>query len=193
MRPNRLSKQPPEDASSSVRENIQKYSFERRLSYDIRPEEALQKVEAHCADFKSQLAKAKVAFDRRYNAEEFQERGKLKDFNILSTLSKGAYGTVVLTTLANDPSLGLAMKILEKRHLIKKNCVRQALSEIRILDAVEFTFLVHLHYYFKDNVYIFLVMQFVNGGDMFMLLKSVRKFDETRSKFYAAQVKFVLF
>lgn len=152
-------------------------------------EERLQK---HCDEFAAQLRKAKVKFDRRFESEEFQESGKYEDFTLLRTLSKGAYGTVILTTLTSEPTEGLAMKIMEKKLLIKKRCVRQVLSEIRILDAVDFTFLVRLHYFFKDNVYLFLVMPFINGGDMFMLLQTVRKFDEARTKFYASQVTIYL-
>uniref|UniRef100_A0A6P7GG51 cAMP-dependent protein kinase catalytic subunit 1-like n=1 Tax=Diabrotica virgifera virgifera TaxID=50390 RepID=A0A6P7GG51_DIAVI len=50
------------------------------------------------------------------------------------------------------------------------------------------TFILDLQYFFKNNVYIFIVMPFINGGEMFYHLRSTKKFDETLSKFYAAQV-----
>ncbi|XP_026481705.1 cAMP-dependent protein kinase catalytic subunit beta-like [Ctenocephalides felis] len=141
----------------------------------------------HFNDYDLYLRKAKVKFEHRYN-KEFVENAKLDDFILLRTLGAGAFGRVILVKHKAKPGVAYAMKLMEKANIVKTKQVAHTMSEIRILDAVKFDFLVGLEFFFKDNVYLFITMQFINGGEMFTHLRTVRKFDEETAKFYGAQV-----
>ena len=61
-------------------------------------------------------------------------------------------------------------------------------TEHEILRRAEHPFIMKLHYSFMTDDYIYLVMEFVNGGELFTHLnKCGGKFDEERTKFYAAE------
>lgn len=63
------------------------------------------------------------------------------------------------------------MKILIKKELVREKQVNQIFNEKRILRAVEHPFLVDLKFSIKDNSYLYLGMEFVNGGEMFTHLR----------------------
>ena len=70
--------------------------------------------------------------------------------------------------------------------------VEHTYNEKRILQSLRFPFVVHLDYYYKDNSYIYMVLPFINGGEMFTHLRKMGKFDEPLARFYAAQVALAL-
>lgn len=146
-----------------------------------------EKLHKHYSDFENILKRAKKDFELKWK-EDFKPNSKLSEFSILRTLGTGSFGRVVLVKRKSKEDELYAMKMMEKSHVVKTRQVQHTLSEIRIMDAVRFEFLVYLEYFFKDNVYLFLVMPFINGGEMFSHLREMKKFDETLAKFYASQV-----
>lgn len=64
-----------------------------------------------------------------------------------------------------------AMKILDKDRIIRLKQVEHTLYEKRILQSMRYPFVVYLEAAFKDNSYIYLVLPFVNGGEMFTHLR----------------------
>ncbi|KAK9871301.1 hypothetical protein WA026_011570 [Henosepilachna vigintioctopunctata] len=141
---------------------------------------------AHLKNFQTYLINAKRKFEERWQSP-ISETVTLDDFKILQTLGTGSFGRVLLVKLRKGES-PFALKMLEKSHVVKTKQVQHTISEIRIMDAFDFPFLIKLEYFFKDNVYLCLVMPFVNGGEMFSHLRQQKKFTEELTKFYTAQV-----
>lgn len=154
------------------------------MAGDPKPDAKLSK---HYSDYENVLKKAKKEFETRWTSE-FKPNASITEFTLLRTLGTGSFGRVVLAKHKRKGDKLLAMKVMEKEHIVKTKQVMHTISEIRIADAIRFEFLIHIEFFFKDNVYLFLVMPFVNGGEMFTHLRQMKKFDETLSKFYAAQV-----
>lgn len=68
------------------------------------------------------------------------------------------------------------MKILEKAKIVKLKQVEHTVTEKKILCAVNHPFLVKLDYWFKDNVYLYMVLTYVPGGEMFTHLRRSKNY-----------------
>ncbi|KAF9811824.1 hypothetical protein SFRURICE_021181 [Spodoptera frugiperda] len=110
-----------------------------------------------------------------------------KEFDRVKTLGTGAFGRVVLLKHLKSYKL-YAMKVLEKEKIVKMKQVEHTLYEKRILEAIRFPFTVYMELSFKDNSYVYFIMPFVPGGEMFTHLRRLGKFEEPLAKFYASQV-----
>ncbi|XP_072393598.1 cAMP-dependent protein kinase catalytic subunit alpha-like isoform X1 [Diabrotica undecimpunctata] len=115
----------------------------------------------------------------------------------IKTLGTGSFGRVYLVKKESEDQDKekdeyYAMKCISKARIMKLQQLEHTLYEKRILEAVRFPFIVHLEACYKDNSYVYLVMPFINGGEMFTHLRRMRKFTEVLSRFYAAQVLLAL-
>ncbi|KAL4634920.1 cAMP-dependent protein kinase catalytic subunit beta isoform X1 [Arapaima gigas] len=132
------------------------------------------------------LAKAKEDFLRKWECPPESTTG-LDEFDRLKTLGTGSFGRVMLVKHKGTGQF-YAMKILDKQKVVKLKQIEHTLNEKRILQAVSFPFLVRLEYAFKDNSNLYMVMEYVPGGEMFSHLRRIGKFSEPHARFYAAQI-----
>jgi len=81
-----------------------------------------------------------------------------------------------------------AMKILRKDTVIAADAVQHTLSESNVLRRINHPFIVNLKYSFQTEDKLFMVMDYLSGGELFYHLSNVDRFDEDRARFYAAQI-----
>ncbi|XP_037069977.1 cAMP-dependent protein kinase catalytic subunit 1 isoform X2 [Pollicipes pollicipes] len=137
-------------------------------------------------DFKEFLEKAKEDFEEKWKNPS-KNTAALEDFELLKTLGTGSFGRVMLVQHKGTKEY-YAMKILDKQKVVRLKQVEHTLNEKRILQAINFPFLVSLQYHFKDNCSLFLNLDYINGGEMFSHLRRMGRFSEPHSRFYAAQI-----
>ncbi|XP_001660801.2 cAMP-dependent protein kinase catalytic subunit beta [Aedes aegypti] len=142
---------------------------------------------SHNSEYKQILNRLKVDFEKKYNNVKASSGNGLQDYDVLKTLGTGAFGVVKLIRRKNTEEY-FALKILSKEKIVRHKQLQHTANEKRILQSVEFPFLVNMECCFKDNSYIYLVMPFVCGGEMFALLRKSKRFGEEQAKFYGAQV-----
>jgi serum/glucocorticoid-regulated kinase 2 len=111
----------------------------------------------------------------------------LEDFKLIKVLGRGAFGKVMLVEKKDSKEV-YALKSLKKEEIILQEQLENTKTEKMILEKISHPFLVGLEYCFQTPEKIFFVMQFMKGGELFQHLRQVRKFDEGRVKFYAAQL-----
>lgn len=139
---------------------------------------------------KAVLNQLKEDFEKKWNAEPTKSIG-LEDFHPIRTVGTGSYGRVILVqhTPTDTP---YALKILSKAKVVKKKQVEHALNERKILQAVSFPFIVQMPSSFKDNANLYMVLEYVKGGEIFSHLRRLHKFSESLSQFYASQIVLIL-
>ena len=112
----------------------------------------------------------------------------IKDFEIIKPISKGAFGSVYL---AKKKSTGdyYAIKVLRKADMVAKNQVTNVKAERAIMMwQGESDFVAKLYWTFSSKDYLFLVMEYLNGGDCAALIKVLGGLPEDWAKKYMAEV-----
>ena len=111
----------------------------------------------------------------------------LDDFVILKVLGRGAYGKVQLVQHKGDGQI-YAMKSLSKKLLAEFDLLGRTLVERNTLLRANHPFITAARYSFQSETKLFLVLEYVPGGELFSRLSEERKFSEERVKYYAAQL-----
>lgn len=111
----------------------------------------------------------------------------LTDFQILRTLGTGSFGRVHLVR-SNHNGRFYALKVLKKQTIVKLKQVEHTNDERRMLSVVSHPFLIRMWGTFQDAEQVFMVMDYIEGGELFSLLRKSQRFPNPVAKFYAAEV-----
>ncbi|XP_551171.5 serine/threonine-protein kinase greatwall [Anopheles gambiae] len=112
----------------------------------------------------------------------------IKDFSILKPISRGAFGKVFLGYKNSDQNKLYAIKVMQKTEMINKNMVSQVITERNALALSRSPFCVTLYYSLQTLSSVYLVMEYMVGGDLKSLLAMYGFFDEHTARFYAAEI-----
>ncbi|ERL92189.1 cAMP-dependent protein kinase catalytic subunit 1 [Dendroctonus ponderosae] len=145
-----------------------------------------EKLQKHYSYFDQFLRRSKREFEAKLH-QDIKQNCALDDFDLMKTLGAGSFGMVVLCRDKRDKKI-YALKLMEKSNIIKTRQLVHTGAEIKLMKNLKFPFFIDMHGFFMDNVYVGICMSFANGGDMFTHLREQKKFDESMSKFYGAQV-----
>eukprot|EP01135_Chromosphaera_perkinsii_P003648 Nk52_evm27s250 gene=Nk52_evmTU27s250 len=115
----------------------------------------------------------------------------IQDFEILKPISRGAFGKVYLAKRKNSEDL-FAIKVIKKADMVRKNMVDQVITERNAMALAKNTFIVRLFYSFQSKEHLYLVMEYMIGGDLGSLLQVFGYFDEDMARMYAAQIVLAL-
>lgn len=112
----------------------------------------------------------------------------IKDFEIIKPISKGAFGSVYLSKKKSTGDY-FAIKVLRKADMVAKNQVTNVKAERAIMMwQGESEFVAKLYWTFSSKDYLFLVMEYLNGGDCAALVKVLGGLPEDWAKKYLAEV-----
>jgi serine/threonine protein kinase len=111
----------------------------------------------------------------------------MEDYLVVSPLGKGSFGIVQLVRSKRDHKL-YAMKLLEKKLLQELAQVSQTIIEKEVLFEVAHPFCVSAHATFQTPELVVMVLDYVPGGELFGRLKEEGKFNENRTRLYAAEL-----
>lgn len=121
--------------------------------------------------------------------EQRKNRPKLKldDFHLLRTLGTGSFGRVHLAQSRHNGRY-YAIKVLKKAEVVRLKQVEHTNSEKSILESAANPFMVNLWGTFQDDINLYMVMDYVPGGELFSILRKNQRFPDHVAKFYAAEV-----
>jgi len=117
----------------------------------------------------------------------------VSQFELLKVLGQGSFGKVFLVRKIKGRDAGklYAMKVLKKATLKVRDRIRTKM-ERNILAQISHPFIVKLHYAFQTEGKLYLVLDFLRGGDLFTRLSKEVMFTEEDVKFYLAELTLAL-
>ncbi|KAG1707845.1 hypothetical protein DVH05_024496 [Phytophthora capsici] len=118
-----------------------------------------------------------------------RKRLAVGDFQPLAVIGRGAFGEVRLVRKRDNGEI-FALKSLEKSAMVLKNQVGHVKAERDILASADQdnNWLVTLHYSFQDDHRLYMVMEYLPGGDLMGLLMKEDTLNEATTRFYAAEM-----
>lgn len=128
--------------------------------------------------------------------EKLSSSGQLTrdSFHLGKTLGTGTFGRVRLVTYNQPLEDGtfrrwvLALKMLRKTEIIRLKQVEHIKSEKNILSQCSHPFIVDMYGWFQDAEFVYMIMEFVLGGEVFSQLRQSGRFTNEASRFFAAEI-----
>lgn len=112
----------------------------------------------------------------------------VRDFAFGRTLGEGSYSTVLAAT-DRQTLKEYAVKVLDKRHIIKEKKIKYVNIEKNTLNRLtDHPGIVRLYYTFQDEKSLYYVLDVASGGELLGVLKKIGTFDEECTRFYGAQI-----
>lgn len=109
-----------------------------------------------------------------------------EDFELLTMIGKGAFGEV---RVCREKTTGhvYAMKKLKKSEMLRRGQVEHVKAERNLLAEVDSNCIVKLYCSFQDEEFLYLIMEYLPGGDMMTLLMRKDTLTEEEARFYVAE------
>ena len=115
------------------------------------------------------------------------------DFEPIKLLGRGSFGEVLLVRLKANKKV-YAMKILKKSVIKLRKQQTHTKTERDLMVRINCPFIVNIKTAFQDNDKLYIVSEFMQGGDMFYHMhdKKGRIFNNDRTKFYVMELVLAL-
>ncbi|TVY60716.1 Serine/threonine-protein kinase cot-1 [Lachnellula suecica] len=114
-------------------------------------------------------------------------RDKPENYQTLKIIGKGAFGEVKLVQKKQDGKV-YAMKSLIKSEMFKKDQLAHVRAERDILAESDSPWVVKLYTTFQDIDFLYMLMEFLPGGDLMTMLIKYEIFSEDITRFYIAEI-----
>ncbi|KAJ6613416.1 kinase-like protein [Mycena sp. CBHHK59/15] len=160
---------------SAIERNTRRVELERRLQADSMMSEERKQRQLQ------QLGKKESTFLRLRRTKL-----GLDNFRTVKVIGKGAFGEVRLVQKTDTGKI-YAMKTLKKEEMLKKDQLAHVRAERDVLAESASDWIVQLYYSFQDPSYLYLIMEFLPGGDLMTMLIKYDTFSEDVTRFYMAE------
>lgn len=189
--PNLMSKL-TQDKASAIKLRLENY-------YQMSVSHAIERNQRR-VDLENRLAAEEAGMSEERKNRQLQNLGKkesqflrlrrtklsLEDFITVKVIGKGAFGEVRLVQ-KKDTGKIYAMKTLLKSEMYKKDQLAHVKAERDVLAGSDSPWVVSLYYSFQDSVNLYLIMEFLPGGDLMTMLIRWQIFTEDITRFYMAE------
>jgi serine/threonine kinase 38 len=166
-----------------------KYSMQKRTDEERKDnwgELARKMEELNLTPNEQSLIKQEILHKEAEQLRRKRGRVSIFDFEPLSVIGKGAFGEVRVVKHKASGEV-LAMKKMNKGEMVYKNQVAHVRAERDVLATSVNPWIVELKYSFQDERFLYLVMEYLPGGDLMTLLMRKDILTEDESRFYIAE------
>lgn len=138
--------------------------------------------------YRDLLRDAKLGANRLVGPREKEVTAK--DFNLIKCIGRGAFGEIFICCKVSEPGQLFALKRLRKSEMLKRKQVINVRSEKDVLAeaSARNPWVVTLFASFQDEDYLYMVMEYMPGGDMITWLCEKSIFDVPTTRFYIAEL-----
>ncbi|KAF5693957.1 AGC AKT kinase, partial [Fusarium globosum] len=146
-------------------------------------------LQGHADTMAENAPTGEIFLEAIYHRAERKQFGPT-DFEILKLIGKGTFGQVYQVR-KKDTQRIYAMKVLQKKVIVQKKEVAHTVGERNILVRTAMSdspFIVGLKFSFQTPSELYLVTDYMSGGELFWHLQKEGRFDEKRAKFYIAEL-----
>ena len=114
----------------------------------------------------------------------------LSDFTLLRTLGTGTFGRVRLAKYTTGTAVEkyFAMKIMKKSEVVRLKQERHVLAERWLLARLNFPFIVRMYGAYQDERNLYLLLEYIIGGELYSYLRRAGRFSISTARFYAAEI-----
>jgi hypothetical protein len=111
----------------------------------------------------------------------------LADFEMQRVIGTGTFGTVQLA-VHRASGTQFAIKVLDKNRVIATRQLQHLRYERQILSGISHPFIISVHCSMQDATNVYLVMDYVPGGELFEYIRRAGRFAEHEARFFAAEI-----
>ena len=115
----------------------------------------------------------------------------LEQYTCGRTIGTGSYGRVCIIKHKTTQQY-FALKCMIKSEIVRLKQVDHIHSEVKLLSTVSHPLIVNMAGLAQDPVYVYIMMEYVQGGELFTHLRTCKRFENAQTQFYAAQVTLML-
>ncbi|CAG0913090.1 unnamed protein product [Notodromas monacha] len=178
------------DKATKAKVTLENYYSNLLVQHMERKQRYNQLEESMAAEGLSETQKEEKRQQHAQKETEFlrlkRSRLGVEDFEPLKVIGRGAFGEVRLVQ-KKDTGHVYAMKILRKEDMLQKEQVAHVRAERDILVEADHQWVVKMYYSFQDPINLYLIMEFLPGGDMMTLLMKKDTLSEECTQFYIAE------
>jgi len=126
------------------------------------------------------------------SSKKSMSRSKYPELQLLKGHTKGllgigAFGRVTLV-IDEDKQKSYALKAISKLQIVRDNQIIQILNEKKVLKTLNSMFIVNLKRTYKDELFVYLLLDACLGGELFAIHRKVGSFNETAARFFVGCV-----
>uniref|UniRef100_A0A8D0CKU5 cGMP-dependent protein kinase n=1 Tax=Scleropages formosus TaxID=113540 RepID=A0A8D0CKU5_SCLFO len=115
-------------------------------------------------------------------AAHLPDTGPLQHLQVVATLGVGGFGRVELVKLKDEDTV-FALKCIKKKHVVDTRQQEHVYSEKNILQQAHSPFIVRMFRTFKDEKYVYMLLEVCLGGELWSILRDMGSFDESMARF----------
>ncbi|CAL5208029.1 unnamed protein product [Lathyrus oleraceus] len=189
-----INEDPPSNATQQ-RVEAAKHYIENHYKKQM---QSLQERKERRNMLEKKLADAEVTEEEQNNLLKYLEKKETEimrlqrhkmgadDFEPMTMIGKGAFGEV---RVCREKATGhvYAMKKLKKSEMLRRGQVEHVKAERNLLAEVDSNCIVKLYCSFQDDEYLYLIMEYLPGGDMMTLLMRKDILTEDEARFYIGE------
>ncbi|CAG7785469.1 unnamed protein product [Allacma fusca] len=118
---------------------------------------------------------------------EYYDSLILEDLDIIRTIGTGTFGRVVLVQERLSGDYG-ALKVISLSDAVRLKQVDHVKNEKNILRSIDHPFIINLKWHDKDEYNVYMLFDYIAGGELFSYLRKAGHFSSSTSSFYAAEI-----